>query len=202
MLTIGLGMLSEYSRSRVPRPPQNRTTFMSVPAFLAHPSRIHLHVGDRHHELAPPPLHRALLLHDFVLQVPRQDQYVVRLGLEDLFRRVDGDVGARRESPVLVGVPIDRVVEEVRSDAAVVEQGVPLPGRAVARDGFAPALGSDEEFQQPPLGLPYLLGEGGVALGPIEADRFLAGQERPYPRSYRPRLVLLVARVDSQRAPV
>src|SRR5216683_2938592 len=29
--TIGLGMASEYSRIRVPRPPQKRTTFMALP---------------------------------------------------------------------------------------------------------------------------------------------------------------------------
>jgi hypothetical protein len=28
MLTIGLGTASEYSRSRMPKPPQNSTTFM------------------------------------------------------------------------------------------------------------------------------------------------------------------------------
>src|SRR5215831_15930047 len=28
MLTMGLGMRSEYSRNRMPRPPQKRTTFM------------------------------------------------------------------------------------------------------------------------------------------------------------------------------
>src|SRR5437667_12540876 len=28
MLTIGFGTVSEYSRNRVPRPPQNRTTFI------------------------------------------------------------------------------------------------------------------------------------------------------------------------------
>src|SRR6266545_1210911 len=30
MGTMGLGICSEYSRSRIPKPPQNRTTFISI----------------------------------------------------------------------------------------------------------------------------------------------------------------------------
>ena len=50
--------------------------------------------------------------------------------------------------PVLVRVAVDRVVEEVRADAAVVQQRVALPGRAVAGDRLAGALGVDQELEQ------------------------------------------------------
>src|SRR3989344_1386045 len=50
MLTIGFGTVSEYSRSRVPRPPQNRTTFilfllptadLSIGLWPIHPFRVY-----------------------------------------------------------------------------------------------------------------------------------------------------------------
>ena len=48
-----------------------------------------------------------------VLQVPRQDQHVVGPRLANALGRKDRDVGARQELPVLVGVAVDGVVEEV-----------------------------------------------------------------------------------------
>ena len=41
---------------------------------------------------------------------------------------MDGDVHARREAAVLVGIAIDREVQEIGADAAVVEQRVALAG--------------------------------------------------------------------------
>ncbi len=72
--------------------------------------------------------------HDFVLQVPRQNQHVVRTGLTNPFGRKDGNVRAREKLAVLVGIAIDRVVDEVRANAAVVEQRVALARRAVSDD--------------------------------------------------------------------
>ena len=57
------------------------------------------------------------------------------------------------ELALLVRVAVDRVVEEVRADAAVVEQRVALAGRAVAGDRLPARLASMQERQQVALGL-------------------------------------------------
>src|SRR5262245_30643608 len=105
---------------------------------------VHHELGNRHLELAAPLAHMGHLLHDFVLDVPRKDQQVVRPGLGDLLGRVDRNVGAWREPSVLVRVAVNGVVEKVRSDAAVVQQRVAFAWRAVADDVAALLLRGDE----------------------------------------------------------
>ena len=68
-------------------------------------------------------------------------------------------MGSGQELPLLVGVPIDRVVDEVGADSTVVEQRVAFSRGSVACDGLALALGLDEELQELPFGLPDLLSE-------------------------------------------
>ena len=70
---------------------------------------------------------------------------------------MDGDVHARREAAVLVGIAIDREVQEVGADAAVVEQRVALARGAVSADALALVLGRDEERQQLALGALHLV---------------------------------------------
>ena len=84
---------------------------------------------------------RALLSHDFIREVPREDQHVVRLALQQGADREHGQVHAGRERPYLEGTPVHRVGNEVRADRTIVEQRVPLGGRTVARD--APALAGE-----------------------------------------------------------
>ena len=74
---------------------------------------------------------------DLPREVPGQDHDRVGPRLGDPLRRHDRDVRSRREPAVLVRVAVDGVVEEVGADPAVVEQGVPFPGRAVADDLLA-----------------------------------------------------------------
>ena len=63
-------------------------------------------------------------------------------------RRADRDVRAGQEVALLVRVAVDRVVEEVGADAAVVEQRVALGRRAVADDRACPArLSVDQELE-------------------------------------------------------
>src|SRR4051812_16201430 len=104
--TMGFGTVSEYSRMRIPSPPQNRTT------FIASPPSADRHLGNGDDELDPPFASETELTDDLVLQVPGQDQDDIRLGLEDLVRWEDRDVRTREESSVLVRVPVDREVEE------------------------------------------------------------------------------------------
>jgi hypothetical protein len=63
--------------------------------------------------------------------VPGQDEHVVGRSRGSLGRE-DRDARAGGELALLVGIAVDGVVEEVRADAAVVEQRVALARRAVA----------------------------------------------------------------------
>ena len=99
-------------------------------------------------------------------EVPGQDHDHVGLRLRDTLGWVDRDVSARCEPAVLVGVAVHRVVEEIRSDAAEVEQRVPLAGRAVADDLLAVTTELDQEPDERALGLVHPLGESSVASGP------------------------------------
>ncbi len=108
----------------------------------------HGHKRNGNNELRAPGRDVVHLLDDLVLEVPRQDQDVVRLSLVDRIDRPDRNVHARREAAVLVGVAIDREVEEVGSDGAIVEQRVALARRAISADRFAFVLGRDQETRE------------------------------------------------------
>jgi len=87
------------------------------------------------HEEPPAPLaHERELLDDLLLEVPREDEHDVGAGLADRVGRMDRDVGAGEEVALLVGVEVGRVVDQVRRDPAVVEQGVALGRSAVGDD--------------------------------------------------------------------
>src|ERR1700722_9321606 len=144
-MAIGFGALLTPSRIRIPRPPQNRTTFTN------HTSLDNVERGNRVNELPAPGPYVLQLLADLVPQVPRQDEDVVRPRLGQAFRRVDGNVRAGQELPLLDRAPVDRVREQVGPDAAVVEQGVPLAGGAVA--GHRPAAGGGVEQEPEQVGL-------------------------------------------------
>src|SRR5882724_1252559 len=121
-----------------------------------------LRLGDRDDELGPPRPGVRELLHDLVLEVPRQDEDVVRLLGVDLVGREARDVRTGQEPAVLVGIAIDGEVDEVGADTAVVEQGVALAGSAVAGDPLAAALGGYQELEDAALGLAHPLLERGV----------------------------------------
>src|SRR5699024_4019228 len=104
------------------------------------------------------------LCDDLVLEVPRQDEDVVRLGLGDPRGFVDRDAGTGGVPAVLVGVAVDRVVEEVRTDAAVVEEGVSFARSPVADHARPVTLDPDKEVEQLALGLADSLGEQLVSL--------------------------------------
>ena len=114
---------------------------------------------DRHDQLRAPLARVGELLRDLPREVPGQDHDRVGTRLGDPLRRLDRDVRSRREPPVLVGIPVDGVVEEVRADAAVVEQRVPLAGRAVADDLLAVTPEPDQQIEQRALRLLHVLGE-------------------------------------------
>src|SRR5581483_10411727 len=126
IMAIGLGPLETPSRIRIPRRPQKSTAFMTSPHCDD------LQFGDRENELPAPRADITELLADFLAQVPGQDEDVVGTGFCQAFRRVDRDVRAGEELPLLDRAPVDGVREQVGPDSAVVEQGVSLARGAVA----------------------------------------------------------------------
>src|SRR5882672_916462 len=125
----------------------------------------HLDPGDRHDEAS---ILEACDLTDrcqnLAFQVPGQYQYVVGPGFDQFVRMQNRDMGTGRVLPLLVRIAVDREIEEVSADAAVVEQGVALARSAVADDALPGALRTDEKLQQRALGFPDLLGERRVGI--------------------------------------
>src|SRR5262249_31607091 len=101
----------------------------------------------------------SVVLDDFVLQVPRKNQQVIRTRLPYVFWRVDGDPNAREKLPLFVGTAVDDVIHEVGSNAAVIQERVALGGGAVGGNFFSALLGVNEELQELALGLFDLLGK-------------------------------------------
>src|ERR1700730_7350176 len=68
---------------------------------------------------------------------------------------MDWNVSTREILSVFVRTPVDREVDKIGAYATIVEQGVALPGCAVANYLPAGPLGLDQEFQQLTLGLTH-----------------------------------------------
>src|SRR6185369_759588 len=77
-------------------------------------------------ELATPFPNVSRSLRDLFLQIPRQDQYVVRARLADAVGCEDRDMSAGRELALLVRIRVDGEVEKVGSNAAIVQKRVAL----------------------------------------------------------------------------
>src|SRR6202012_763464 len=153
-----------YPRSRIPAPPQNRTTFM---AFL--PSLLDGRCRDWYDE-TPTPLSDILqLLHDFVLQIPRQNHNIVRLGLPNPVGMINRDVSARQESTLFVRAAIDRIFDQVFADSAIVQQRGAFSRRSVPGHGLAFPRGSNQEVQQRELSSSHLSGEPFITFERVES---------------------------------
>src|SRR5580658_685582 len=131
-IAIGFGPFVTPSRIRIPRPPQNNTTFTTHTSDSDDLER-----GNGEHQPPAPRADELELPADLLPQVPRQDNDVVRPGRGQSLGVVDRDVRAREELALLERAAINGVLEEVRSDATVVEQRVALARGPVARDRFA-----------------------------------------------------------------
>src|SRR5512147_1618882 len=143
------------------------------------------HLRDRDDEAPSPLAHVGELVDDLVGQVPGKDQDEVRMGLFECLRMVNRDPGAGQELPLLVRVAVDRELEQVGADAAVVEQRVSLAGSAVADDAFAIATALDQELEQLPLGLDHPRRERAVSLEPVEVELPLAFGQLRHPGADR-----------------
>src|SRR4051812_442365 len=99
MGTIGLGTASEYSRIRIPNPPQNRTTFIIAPSCNSAgqltgqaDSGDDLDGRNGHNEFCTPFANERHLLDNLILEIPRQNKQVVGAGLKDFIGRKDGNM--------------------------------------------------------------------------------------------------------------
>ena len=108
---------------------------------------------------------------------------------------------ARQELPLLERAAVDRVGEQVRPDAAVVEQRVALARGAVAGHGPAFAGRGEQEPEQVALDLQHRGREALVTGHGVQAGGLLRVEHRLHPLG-RLTAALLRAGVDPQRAAV
>src|SRR4029450_10070511 len=98
IMFIGFGALAGPSRMRMPRPPQNSTTFTSH----------HLKGRGGEQQTATPVAYLAQLRADFRTEVPGQDENVVGTVVSDAVRRIDRDVRTGQELALLVRAAVNR----------------------------------------------------------------------------------------------
>jgi len=92
---------------------------------------------------------------------------------------MDGDQCSGQESSLLLRVAIDRVINEILADAAVIQERVSLGRRTIAGDGLAIALCLDQEFEQVALYGSRFFIEAQVQVEPTDPKAFfLIGQLR------------------------
>ena len=60
--------------------------------------------------------------------------------------REDRDMGSRQKAPVLIGIAVDRVVEEVAADSAIVQERVAFARRAISLVWEATHIDLQAEF--------------------------------------------------------
>ncbi len=144
------------------------------------------------------------LRHDFLLQIPGQNQHEVGTSLPDPIGRENRNMRARQKLVVLVGVAVDRVVDEVGSDAAVVQQGIALARCAVSGHRLVLSLRTAMRNSSSLRFVSFTCSvECPVGVEPVRVRPALRALLRFADGWFdRPRHVLGVSRVDPQRAPV
>src|SRR5437660_8920211 len=76
--------------------------------------------GDRNYEASSPSPVDGLLRQDLLREIPRQQQYVVWLLIQELLRRTDRQVGSRHVAPLLHRAAIHDEVERLRADVEII----------------------------------------------------------------------------------
>src|ERR1700722_11125527 len=126
IIAMGFGPLWTPPRMRIPRPPQKSTTFM-IPHFAQMISSSgDFEFGDREDQPSPPRPDVAELATYFLPLVPEQDEHVVGPALRETFRCVDRDMGTGQVFALFHRGAVHRVGEQIRPDAAVVEERIAL----------------------------------------------------------------------------
>src|SRR5580698_3861908 len=112
------------------------------------------------------------LIHDFALKVPGQNHHIVRFSFANAVGMMNGDVRPGEKSPLFIRASINRVLNQVLSDTAIMQQRGALAWSAVTGNTLAITRGLKEEFQQRQLGLLHLPGEALVAFNGTKARPF------------------------------
>src|SRR5712664_3618815 len=154
--------------------------------------------GDRDDELGAPGAHMGELFQDLVLEVPGQDEDVVGLLLVDLRWRMDRNVGSGEKLPLLVRGLVDRELDQIAADPAIVEEGVALPRRAVTRDTLSLFSSADQCLEEAALGPVHLLLKESVPLDPAVTELLFPSAERDHPVAHCSRPIFAVPHPDSQ----
>src|SRR5258708_2196626 len=134
-------------------------------------------LGDRNDEFSAPGPDSAHLLDDLFLEVPRQDQQIIGLRLEYVFRLEDRDVSAGQKHSLLVRTPVDGVIDEIRADTAIVQERIALRGRPVGCNGLPALLCLDQELQELSLGDTYFFREVVICGELVEIRSALFGKQ-------------------------
>src|SRR2546423_2821703 len=184
MGTIGLGVFSAYSRNRIPRPPQKRTTFIGcTPPRLAQTmpwrsSCVYLHFGNRHDKFSTPVSSERKLADDFIFQVPGEDKDIIGAGRSKFLSREDRNMGAGQELAMLIRISIYRKFQEIRADPAIIEQGIAFARGAIADYFFPFTSNANQEIKQLTFGFFHVLAKREIAFKTIEAIFLFANTQR------------------------
>src|SRR5712692_5864315 len=162
-------------------------------------SRIDFQLRDWHDKLSPPVPYVRVLFHYLILEIPGEDEQIVRLGIPDLLGLKDGNMCARRVLSLFIRITIHSVDEKICSYATVIEQCVTLARCAVANDFFSIASGFNEEPKKTPLCCLHPFCEGRVGFQSVHPPHFLLFLKRNHPLRDRFGSVFCVSSVYSQR---
>ncbi len=124
-------------------------------------------------ELPVPFANVGQLLNDFVLQVPGQNQNIVRTCFRDALRSEDWDMRAREKLALFVRITVDGIVQKILANTTVVQQRISFAGRAIAYNGFSRPLRLNQKIEQVPLDGFYLTSKSGVGVDAMEPGGFL-----------------------------
>ena len=102
--------------------------------------------------LAPQALVVVHLVHYLLSQIPGEDQNIIRSRCVDRLDRHDRNVHARRVPAVLVRIPIHGEIQEIRTNAAIVEQSIAFARRPITAYTLARILCTDQRRQQVAFG--------------------------------------------------
>src|SRR6266852_1456399 len=160
------------------------------------------HFRNRNHKLAAPIADVGVLLNNFVLEIPRENQQVIRLCASDLIGRIYRDTSSWQKHPLLIRAAIDRVVKEIGADRTIVQKSIALGRRTVRGDPFSIALGLNVKFEQLAFCFFNLFSKTGVGLQPSVTCRFFPCVQVGHTRTDRFRGVFGMARKNSQGSAV
>ena len=107
---------------------------------------MYIYLRDRYDELTTPVTYVGHLSYNLILDIPWQNQQIIWHGLSNFFWVKDRNMRAWQEFALFVRIAINRVVDEIGTNATVVQQGIPFARGPVASNGFALLFGSNEEI--------------------------------------------------------